>query len=114
MLIKFCIILNSCCHFLFEAPIEVETPWSNSKSAMSNGKAMPSPTSDAHRRRDPHTALPSIPSNTPNPLINGGRRSLPRQPDNGKFWSLRIWLEEEFEDGVERFKHYRVRGYVQS
>ncbi|XP_030829110.1 proline-serine-threonine phosphatase-interacting protein 2 isoform X3 [Strongylocentrotus purpuratus] len=70
------------------APIEVETPWSNSKSAMSNGKAMPSPTSDAHRRRDPHTALPSIPSNTPNPLINGGRRSLPRQPDNEHLQSL--------------------------
>ncbi|XP_041457789.1 proline-serine-threonine phosphatase-interacting protein 1-like isoform X1 [Lytechinus variegatus] len=74
------------------APIEVEGNWNIAKSTMSNGKTMPSPTSDANRRRDPHTALPSIPSNTPNPLINGARRSLPRQPDNEHFQALQHTL----------------------
>nr|XP_054752439.1 proline-serine-threonine phosphatase-interacting protein 2-like [Lytechinus pictus] len=74
------------------APIEVEGNWNIAKSTMSNGKTMPSPTSDANRRRDPHTALPSIPSNTPNPLINGARRSLPRQPENEHFQALQHTL----------------------
>ncbi|XP_071488351.1 proline-serine-threonine phosphatase-interacting protein 1-like isoform X1 [Diadema antillarum] len=71
------------------APIEYENFYNNQKTAAAapNGRTMPSPSGDAQRRRDPHTALPSIPSNTPNPVTNGNRRSLPRQQDGDPLYA---------------------------